>query len=721
VPEAPNLRHTLLSGADALTDECTGLPNRLHAAVFLEAGWGSALRGNGLAVVMFDVDGLAGLNERHGRAEGDRVLERFAEVLAGRTRRMDLCARFGGDEFVAVLLDCPLEQAHRFADEVRNGFLDLRFPWGPVTVSAGVSAIEDGMGSPEVLVAAADRALYVAKEAGGNRISGMDTPATRPSAVTTHSTPHPPHGPRSIEGLRILLVDDDADTLRATRRLLEHLGCAVTTAGSSRAAIAILTVEETIDLLVTDIIMPEMSGFTLVEIAARAHPGLPVLYISGYPQEEVYWGGTPGARSAFLGKPMEVEDLRRAILEIMQIEDDGPTPQRRRASGRRGQRRRRPVVEGELADAEVRLEGRIVIVDDDQSVVGSLQRLFRRAGYAKPVGLTDPGRLPELLANEPADLLILDLHMPGMDGFQVMESLRARLGTEEFFPILVLTGDDTPEVRRRALDAGAMDFLTKPFDPTEAEARVRNLLATRALNQRLSGQRDLLEDLVVERTAELADTRTEILHRLARAAEYRDDITGRHAERVGLMASLIAEELGVGTHDVDLIRRTAPLHDIGKIGVPDAVLRKPGSLTADEFVMMKAHTTIGAQILGGSRHRILEVAAAIARGHHERWDGGGYPDGLEGREIPREARIVTVADVFDTLSHARPYKGAVPPERALAIILEDRGTHFDPEVVAAFEALYDRVGPAHFHELADPIDPLRDIMASPQPSALLVE
>jgi putative two-component system response regulator len=316
----------------------------------------------------------------------------------------------------------------------------------------------------------------------------------------------------------------------------------------------------------------------------------------------------------------------------------------------------------------------VVLVDDDQSVVGSLQRLFRRVGYAKPAAISDPRLVEEYVRNEHMDLIILDLHMPELDGFQVLVSLAPLLSPEESLPVLILTGDDSPEVRQHALAAGAMDFLTKPFDMAEAEARVRNLLATRSLTKRVAGHRDLLEEKIWERTAELADTRTEILHRLGPAAEYRDDVTGRHAERVGLMASLLAAELGLDARQVDLIRRTAPLHDVGKIGVA--------------------------------------VAAKIARGHHEGWDGGGYPDGTRGVEISLDTRIVAVADVFDVLTHTRPYQGAFPLHEARQIIVDGSGKHFDPDVVEALKVIYDRVGPDKILGLADPIDPMRDIISS---------
>ena len=518
-----------------------------------------------------------------------------------------------------------------------------------------------------------------------------------------------PSGDTSLAGSRVLLVDDDHAVIRSATRLLESLGAEVHATSSPDAALALLSRDPPPHVLITDIVMPEMSGFTLVDLAVRVRPDLPVLYISGFPQEEVYWGGTLGGHSAFLGKPLEANALAHTLRGLVPARGRPgslPAPHRSGLSLVRGN-----AGGGGAGAAPPPLkEGRILVVDDDEAVVGSLQRLFARAGYERPVGLNDPARVRDLLAVDAFDLMVLDLNMPEMDGFQVLDSVRGVFDPEEYFPILILTGDDDPMVRRRALAAGAMDFLNKPFDPSEAEARVRNLLATRFLTRRVALQRDALEERVMERTAELADTRSEILKRLARAAEYRDDVTGRHAERVGLLSSRLASELGLPPHDADVIRRTAPLHDIGKIGVPDAILRKPGRLTPAEFEVMKTHTTIGAQILGGSHHRLLEVARDIALAHHERWDGLGYPHGRAGSDIPLEARIVAVADTFDTIAHARPYKVALSVDAALKEIARCRGTHYDPDVVDAFLAIRDRVGLGEIHCLADPLDPLRDTM-----------
>ncbi len=332
---------------------------------------------------------------------------------------------------------------------------------------------------------------------------------------------------------------------------------------------------------------------------------------------------------------------------------------------------------------------RILVVDDEASNVSALLRLLGRSGYRSVRGITDPRETLDELADFEPDLLLLDLRMPHLDGFQVLEALRGVVPADEYLPVLVLTGDLSPEVREQALSAGARDFITKPFDLTEVLLRIKNLLEARILHLALRDTNRNLEDRVQERTRELAQAQLEILARLARAAEYRDDLTGRHAQRVGLLASLLASELRRPDDEVQLIRWAATLHDVGKIGIPDAILMKPGPLTSAEYQLMKSHVEIGEKILSGSRFRLLRMAGEIARTHHERWDGRGY-QGLSGADIPLVGRVVALADAYDSLTHARPYKDAVDPVDAVARIVADRGTHFDPAVVDAFLALRER-------------------------------
>lgn len=337
-----------------------------------------------------------------------------------------------------------------------------------------------------------------------------------------------------------------------------------------------------------------------------------------------------------------------------------------------------------LSTPETLRDEGILIVDDEDANVRVLERLLDRAGYQNLRSTSDPREVEDIFLEYDPDLILLDLHMPHLDGFAVMEMLREHIGPETYLPILVLTGDPDREVKERALSAGARDFVTKPFDSTEVLLRIQNLLETRCLHQELRAHSETLEEKVRERTRELAQAQIEILHRLVLAAEYRDDMTGRHAERVGVLSALVGSALGVGRERVEVIRRAAPLHDVGKIGIPDAILMKPGPLTPAEFEVMKNHTTIGARILAGTDYSLLETARTVARSHHEKWDGTGYPDGLAGEDIPLVGRIVSVADVFDSLTHERPYKMATPPEEAVEMIREEREQHFDPEVADAF-------------------------------------
>ncbi|MDQ3645859.1 MAG: response regulator [Actinomycetota bacterium] len=326
---------------------------------------------------------------------------------------------------------------------------------------------------------------------------------------------------------------------------------------------------------------------------------------------------------------------------------------------------------------------RLLIVDDQQTNVTLLERLLRREGYNDVIGLTDPREVSAFMDGWRPDLVLLDLQMPHLDGYGVLEELRGSIPAGEYLPILVLTADISPETKRKALSAGAKDFLSKPFDPVEVLLRIRNLLESRFLHLQLKGQNEILDARVRERTSDLEDARAEILERLAVAAEFRDDDTGQHTKRVGESSALVAQAMGLPGEVVELFRRAAPLHDVGKIGIPDRILLKPGKLTKEEFEIVKTHTVIGARILSGSTVPLLLCAEEIARTHHEHWDGRGY-DGLVGADIPVSGRVVAVADVFDALTHDRPYKHAWPIEQAVDEITHQRGAHFDPVVVDAF-------------------------------------
>ena len=335
-------------------------------------------------------------------------------------------------------------------------------------------------------------------------------------------------------------------------------------------------------------------------------------------------------------------------------------------------------------------ESNILVVDDEQANVTLLERVLEWSGYTHISSFTDPVVALESCAEVGPDLVLLDMHMAKMDGYEFLRRFRAQCSDLDYIPVLVCTADVNPEVRKKALSLGANDFVVKPFDATEIMLRVRNFLETRHLHRELQDHNTRLEQRVQKRTADLEASRTEVWARLAKAAEYRDDDTGEHTRRVGDMSASLVEMLGSDEIGPEMIRSAAMLHDIGKIGIPDSILLKPARLTVEEFEIMKTHTTIGAEILGGSDSATLRLAETIALTHHERWDGNGYPYGIAGSLIPLAGRIVAVADVFDALTHERPYKQAWSEESAAAEIERLAGTHFDPAVVEAFMALRSR-------------------------------
>lgn len=331
---------------------------------------------------------------------------------------------------------------------------------------------------------------------------------------------------------------------------------------------------------------------------------------------------------------------------------------------------------------------RLLIVDDEEPNVRLLSRTLNQAGYDQIISTCDSREARGLYIRQRPDLILLDLQMPHFDGYQILEQL-SQVSEATYLPILVITGDLSAEARQRALSMGAKDFIYKPFDPIDVQLRVRTLLETRFLYLRIQSQNHLLEVKVRERTRALESAQLEILERLAMAAEFRDDNTGQHTERVGQTSALVAQQLGWSDLQVSLIRRAAPLHDVGKIGIPDQILLKPGRLTPEEFEIIKTHTTIGARILSGSRFPLLQMAEQIAQTHHERWDGNGYTPGVKGDAIPLPGRIVAVVDVFDALTQQRPYKPAWPLADAVAEVEQQRGRQFDPRIVDAFLRVMD--------------------------------
>jgi putative two-component system response regulator len=348
---------------------------------------------------------------------------------------------------------------------------------------------------------------------------------------------------------------------------------------------------------------------------------------------------------------------------------------------------------------------KIMIVDDEQLVVRVVKRFLSSDGYSNFVTITDPRDAIEAVERENPDVVLLDIMMPGITGLEIL-AIRKKSQFLMSIPFIILSATSESDVKREALRMGATDFLSKPVDPHDLAARVQNAVTVKRHHDHLANYAIELERQVRSRTEQLEKSREQIIHCLARAAEYRDSETGEHIIRVGKYCRVIADQLGFGDEYCREIELAAQLHDVGKIGIPDSVLLNPGKLTSDEFEIMKTHCGVGLEIMeplarGDDQHLrrhsdvggfimegtdmpMLELAASIARSHHEKWDGTGYPNQLAGEEIPIEGRICCVADVYDALCSKRPYKPRFEIKKCLEIMLSERGTRFDPIVLDAF-------------------------------------
>ena len=348
---------------------------------------------------------------------------------------------------------------------------------------------------------------------------------------------------------------------------------------------------------------------------------------------------------------------------------------------------------------------KIFIIDDEEATILATKRYLEQAGYDNCIYTTDSTKAIEIAIKQKPDLILLDIRMPNIDGLELLKLIKQNPVLRQL-SVVVLTAETEPEIINSALELGANDILQKPIQAVELIPRVQSALMVKTHLDQVANQKAELEKHVQSRTKELYQSRQQIILSLARAAEHRDDDTGNHVIRVGVYSAMIAQQLGWKPDEIEMLQQAAQLHDVGKIGIPDSILFKPGKLDPEEFDLMKehcmigkaiispyeaqerdalrAHTRLGQGILHVRSSPLMMMASCIAQTHHENWDGHGYPLGLKGDDIPVEGRIVAVADVFDALSSKRPYKDAYPREKCFEIMMEMRGKKLDPQMVDAF-------------------------------------
>jgi putative two-component system response regulator len=332
---------------------------------------------------------------------------------------------------------------------------------------------------------------------------------------------------------------------------------------------------------------------------------------------------------------------------------------------------------------ECKLSPRLLIVDDNYSNVLLLEKMLKIHGYENIKTSTDSREVLNLYKTYRPDLILLDLRMPYLDGFQVMDQLNS-VKEDDYLPVIMISAENDKEYRLKALESGAKDFITKPFDHAEVIMRIRNMIQIRMLHNEVKNHNRELEDKVKERTKDLEDLQVELLQRLLRAAEFRDNDTGNHIARIGLYVFELGKLLGFNYEYCNRLLHASMMHDIGKIGIPDSILLKPAKLNSEEWEKMKTHAIKGAALLTESSSEIVQLAEQIALTHHEKWDGSGYPNGLRGEDIPLAGRMTTICDVFDALLSERPYKKPWTLEKVVEEITKGAGSHFDPFLVEVF-------------------------------------
>ena len=335
-------------------------------------------------------------------------------------------------------------------------------------------------------------------------------------------------------------------------------------------------------------------------------------------------------------------------------------------------------------------QGKILILDDQVVNVKILERLLHFNGFQNLIVTTESRETFAIIQREKPNLILLDLEMPYVTGFDILLKLQ-EINQKQEISVIVLTANQDKESSHRALDLGANDFLSKPFDSKEVMLRIINTMKSNIYNRLMASENEKLNYLVELKTHEIRESQFEIIRRLGTAAEFKDNETAKHTIRMSKYCEVMAYALGLNDEQCRLILHASPMHDIGKIGIPDYILLKPGKLSDEERVIMNTHAEIGGRIIGDHSSSLLIMARIIAETHHEKWDGSGYPQGLKGEEIPLEGRITAITDVFDALTSERPYKKAWSVDEAIQFLIQNKGQHFEPSLVDLFLKNLDQI------------------------------
>ncbi|MFQ5494032.1 MAG: response regulator [Phycisphaerae bacterium] len=695
----------------ATTDELTGLPNRREAMRRLEEHWAVLQRRKGaLACMMIDIDHFKQFNDRYGHDVGDLVLRETAHLLARCTRAGETAFRLGGEEFVVLCPEATARMADAGAERLRAAVEGNRIQRGDavlaVTISVGLAEFSRGMARPDDLLKQADEALYQAKRNGRNRVCvfGHEPRANAPCGPAQDREETRPAGETNWPGLgeacgHVLVVDDDPTARRLLRTLLENEGFSVDEACDGEDALARLPGAHP-DVILMDALMPRMDGLACTRKLKNdpVYGGVPVIMVSGQTDETSVQAAFEAGAREYITKPVRSKEFVLRVRAMVQLYR-GKTALARSNEVRGEQARAmgilfalaRSLADTQDADAiadhvvtaTAELTGcrRVSIMLPDDSgrqlqivkAIGISETVARRIRV--PVGQAIAGRVfasgKPIVINTPSNGAPQDVPYESEFFASVPLASRALVVPNKVLGVLNVTDRQ----------------ITGPFTPQELEYLdlICNMTAS------------AVEQVQARRGREHAQTA--IVTGLAKLAEHRDSDTGYHLERVTRYALRLAEELRRGSKYAGVIdsgfledlRQGMPLHDIGKVAVRDAILLKPGPLTDAEFAAMQRHVEVGARSIRSVIERapeagFLKMAEDICFGHHERFDGTGYPRGLSGEEIPLAARIAAVADVYDALRTKRPYKAAFSHDKAVRIIRESAGSHFDPDVVEAFLA-----------------------------------